>query len=78
MWVAGGILSEFYSQFLSCFVRFDVIERCWSQDPDQRSLYPDILQALNVLLIDCDSHIRLEDLPALSFSGGEVDSEHAL
>ncbi|XP_061183604.1 fibroblast growth factor receptor homolog 1-like [Saccostrea echinata] len=55
---------------------FAIMERCWSVNPDERPLYPDILQALSVLQINSDANIVLEDLPILSTSEGETETEH--
>lgn len=55
-----------------------LMKRCWSGDPDQRPLYPDILQTLTTLLTHSDTNIILDDLPCLSPSESEVDSEHNL
>lgn len=57
---------------------FGLMERCWSGDPDQRPLYPDILQTLTTLLTHSDTNIVLDDLPCLHLSESEVDSEHNL
>lgn len=61
-----------------CVDRFGLMERCWNGDPDQRPLYPDILQTLTTLLTHSDTNIVLDDLPCLPLSESEVDSEHNL